>query len=167
MIEVYENYVKVLCEMEIGEDSVKSARDILRDNEPLRCALRNPNVSPKEKHRIIDRVFRDDIRSFLKILVKFGRLDDMDKIYSCYHRLSVKKRNIIEAEFRSAALPDENQLEAVKKMLCKKYHMENAVVHVEEDPSLIGGCILTVENTVYDKSTRTLLRDLKNNLAKR
>ena len=52
-------------------------------------------------------------------------------------------------------------------MICRKYHKTGVNLQLKEDPSLIGGFILTVGDDVYDRSVKASITKLQNSLVRR
>ena len=63
------NYGKVLFELGISEDAVETAKQLYLQSEELRKVLNSPIVTRAQKHRIIDKLFPQEMHSFLKKVV--------------------------------------------------------------------------------------------------
>lgn len=167
MIRQAENYAKVLFELKISEESIHHAKTILASSRELTEALKNPEVKKLEKHKIIDAIFPAETTGFLKVLCDHGSFGMIGQIFDAFDALILKDRKSLKAVFYYVTKPEENQLERIRTMLCNKYQVKEVLLELKEDPSLIGGFILTVGNTVYDKSIRGALEGLYNSLVKR
>ena len=60
------SYGKVLFELGVPEESVKKTKEILEAVPQLSDLFTNPTVALKKKQTVIDRVFPEDMRNFLK-----------------------------------------------------------------------------------------------------
>ena len=69
-------YGQVLCELEIPEEDIEETKAIWESSADLREILENPVVSGEQKHGIIDRIFPEKIRSFLKVLTDHEKSRD-------------------------------------------------------------------------------------------
>ena len=61
-------YGQVLFELGIKKESLQKAQDMLHENEELLSALENPTITKKEKENVVEKLFSDDIKSFLKVV---------------------------------------------------------------------------------------------------
>ena len=61
-------YGQVLFELGIKKESLQKAQDMLHENEELLSALENPTITKKEKENVVEKLFPDDIKSFLKVV---------------------------------------------------------------------------------------------------
>lgn len=167
MIRQAENYAKALFELKTSEEIMKHTKSILASSRELTDALKNPEVTKAEKHKVIDAVFPTDTTGFLKVLCDHGSFGMIEQIFDAYEALVLKDRKYLKVVFYYVTKPEEDQLVRIRTMLCKKYQVKEVLLELKEDPSLIGGFILAVGNTVYDKSIRGALAGLYASLVKR
>ena len=60
---------RVLFELSPKAESVKASRELFESCDELKDALASPAVEIKEKEKVIDRLFPEDMRNFLKSIV--------------------------------------------------------------------------------------------------
>ncbi len=161
------NYAKVLFSLGINEETIQETRQLFQENHELTEALDNPAVKPTEKEAVIDSIFTKEISSFLKVLSKNRNINIVDMIFEGYEVLLLDSKNIIKAKLSYASRPDEADIQQLKDMMCKKYKRAGVILELNEDLSLIGGYVLSVGNTEYDKSIRETLLELQKALARR
>ena len=77
-----------------------------------------------------------------------------------------KERKLI-AYLRYVTAPSEKQLENMEKLICEKHNCSGVEWEMTEDPSLIGGFILTVDGITYDRSIDGRLKNMTRNLTGR
>ena len=159
-----EEYARVLYELDIDLDSCLDFAKVLDACPQLLNALDNPSFTSEEKHRVIDRVFDKKITPFLKCLCDNGRISLYRDICTALENIIYNKEGTIEAEFTSAFEPGESDLEKIKAMLVKKYNKSGAKLHTRYDASLLGGFILKVGDTEYDKSLKGAITNMKRKL---
>lgn len=73
MTETSINYAKALYELSVPEEAVLETEKIFRGTPQLKGALENPLVSLKEKEHVIDRVFPQEMKNFLKVTVNIRK----------------------------------------------------------------------------------------------
>ncbi len=159
-----EEYGKVLFELGIGKEACRDFNEKLNNCKELYSALDNPTISKKEKHRVIDKVFNSGIVPFVKCLCDMNCISLYRDIYRTYIDLVNDSRDILTADFICVSKPDKAELDRVKAMLMKKYNKKEVILNITEDKSLIGGFILKVGDTQYDKSIKGTVNNLKRKL---
>lgn len=158
------NYGKVLFEMGVSKESINHARTLLNENHELLSALSNPVIKKSEKAAVIDRLFDKEIAGFLKVLCENAYIENIEEVFKAYDELVLESKNMICATLRYVTKPSDAQLEGIKQMICKKYNKVDVLLQLEEDASLMGGFVLKVEDTEYDKSVKGKLLHLQKTL---
>ena len=154
-------YGQVLFELGMKKESLQKAQDMLHENKELLRALENPMITKKEKENVVDKLFSDDLKSFLKIVCDN---DCFDEAVEYYDELKRKTDKIIKAEFDYVTMPKDEQLERIKQYLMKQYQADEVDLTLKEDKDLIGGFMLKVGDHVYDNSLSGKMRKLQQKL---
>ncbi len=148
------SYGKVLFGLNILEESVKKTREILEAVPQLSDLFMNPTVALKKKFAVIDRVFPEDMRNFLKTVCKYHRMDLIDEIFAAYDRCRDEENKVLKAVLTCTAPPDEEQKKGMENFLCRKYGAKRAQIEVRHDADLLGGFILRAGSDEYDWSMK-------------
>lgn len=164
MNQLIENFAKALYELNISRESIQKARKHLEMDELYR-ALSNPVIRKKEKLAVIDTVFSNEIKNFLKVLCDYDSFPVIFQILQAYEDLLLRNNNGIKAVVCYVSRPNEEELIKIKEAVCIKHKKTVVVLELREDPSLIGGFTLQVGDILYDKSIRGALDQLYNTLA--
>ncbi len=157
---IADDYGKVLFKENIERNAVDKSMEILNSSSELVCALDNPAVSDSEKHNVIDRIFPEEMRSFIKYVCDNKHICIMNDIYDVYNDLVLENAGGIKAQFICVTEPDKNEAERIKNMIKKKYNRKNVMLEVIKKPELIGGFILKVGDHEYDRSLKGSLNNL-------
>ena len=157
-------YGQVLFELGMKKESLQKAQDMLHENKELLRALENPMITKKEKENVVDKLFSDDLKSFLKIVCDNDDIDCFDEAVEYYDELKRKTDKIIKAEFDYVTMPKDEQLERIKQYLMKQYQADEVDLTLKEDKDLIGGFMLKVGDHVYDNSLSGKMRKLQQKL---
>ena len=144
-------YGQVLFELGIKKESLQKAQDMLHENEELLSALENPTITKKEKENVVEKLFSDDIKSFLKVVCDNDDIACFDEAVEYYDELKRKTDKIIKAEFDYVTMPKDEQADKVELTL-------------KEEKDLIGGFVLKVGDHVYDNSLSGKMRKLQQKL---
>jgi F-type H+-transporting ATPase subunit delta len=143
---------------EICEQLRAVADDVLAANPKFAAALASPRVSQSEKVGLIDRVFEGRIDplllNFFKILCRRDRLGFIRSISQAAMAIEDTAVGRLRVLVTTATELDDSQLEAIKASLKTKFSKEIAVRR-RVDPSILGGLVVRVGDTVYDSSLST------------
>ena len=160
------NYAKVLFSLGLQEEVIKGAKEVL-SNKELMEALDNPSIKRLEKEAVIDRIFDKEIRGFIKVLNLHGQIGSAAEVFQEYDAMVLESKHIIKAQLSYVTKPKETEIQQIKDMLCNKYRKTGVIMELKEDPALIGGFVLSVGNTEYDKSIKGTLEELQKTLVRR
>lgn len=158
------NYGRVLFELGVSKESIDRTKALVSESKELVDALSNPVVKKSEKEAVIDRLFDKEMGGFLKVLCENAYIDHLEEIFEAYEEIVLESKNMIRATLRYVTKPSDAQIEGFKQMICKKYNKVDVLLQLKEDQSLIGGFVLKVEDTEYDKSIKGRIFDLQKTL---
>lgn len=164
MTQVANNYGIVLFELGVAKETVDQMKDVFAKTAELPKMLQSPVVSKDAKHRVIDGIFPEEVRSFLKVLCDRQEVDMLDDIFAAYERAYNEHNGILSAELSYVMAPEEAQLSQMKSYLMTKYGKKQVELQMKEDPSLIGGFVLRVGDYEQDCSMKGRLERLQKKL---
>ena len=157
-------YGRVLFDLNIPEEAVQKTREIFREVPQLTDIFTNPTIALKTKMSVIDRVFPQEIRNFLKTACKYQRMDLMKEIFAAYDRCRDEQGKVLNAVLTCTTPPSEEQKKGMEAFLCRKYGAQKARIRICRDDALLGGFILRVGSDEYDWSMKGRLNRLKETL---
>lgn len=157
-------YAKVLYELNISKEAIQKARDIFTEVPQLHDVFVNPTIRLDQKQKVIDQVFPEEIRNFLKVACRYQRMDLIDDIFAAYDRYCDEQEHILNAVLTCVEPPSEVQLKEMKAFLCKRYHAAKANVEIRKDQTLLGGFVLHAGSDEYDWSLKGRLNRLEQKL---
>ena len=167
MTQAVSNYAEVLLELGIPETEADEAERIFKAAPVLLEVFKNPLIPLEEKGRVIDRIFPESLRSFLKSVCRHGRLDEISEIFEGFRELLRRREGVLRATLFYVTPPDKAVEERIKAFLRQKYNKREAELILERDPSLIGGFLLQAAGCEYDYSLRGRYRRLSQALIRR
>ena len=169
-------YARALVELGQSHDAVDrlgADLDVFSDvldlgDGALRGALENPGVSGSQKRAVLDAVLeRLDLHqlsaNFLKLLVDKGRFLEFDGIRAAYRGMADALAGRVQASVQTARPLDAAMQAEVEEALSSATGKQVAVSW-STDPSLIGGLVAQVGDTVYDASVRARLAAIQSSL---
>ena len=166
MTVVADNYAKVLMDMDIAGEDVAAMRALLEDQR-VSEALENPFVDRAGKHRVIEQLFPAAVHNFVKVMSDNGDAALASEMFQAYDRLLLERDNKVQATFTYVTKPDPAQVEKLKQYICRQYGKDGVELTLREDPSLVGGFVLSVGDSVLDKSLRTAILRMQRHFAVR
>jgi F-type H+-transporting ATPase subunit delta len=121
-------------------------------------------VSPDDKSAMIDRLFADRVSPllvhFLKVVAHHGRLDCLRAIHMQTRSLYDKLKNRTHVQLTTAEPLSQALVDSIVESLRSKLGGELVIDQIT-DPSLIGGAVLRLGDTVYDGSIANQLNNLR------
>lgn len=165
------NYAEALFELSLENDCLDSVYEefltvtqIFEDNPDFVKFLNLPTVEWDEKEKIISKTFGEDLSeimfNFLNVTAKKGRAKSMSSIFSEFKALYNEKMNILEV-MAITAIPLTDSLR--EKLIEKLSSVSGKKIVLEErvDSKIIGGIVLSYNNTEIHASVRDKLDKLK------
>jgi F-type H+-transporting ATPase subunit alpha len=147
-------YVEMLGNLGISAEVVTQSDDIFQGIPQVRVDFENPAVPIAAKHNVIDKVFPEPIRDFLKILCDNEEAVHWDDIVSAYVHNDPSKNHREKVLLSYVTAPTQEQIDGFMAFLEKEYHWRDEVITMLEDPSLGSGFVLQVGSDVYDWSAK-------------
>ncbi|MBR5660420.1 MAG: ATP synthase F1 subunit delta [Bacteroidales bacterium] len=178
--------LKLVDETGSGEVVVAQSRSILNALESipdLRRALTDPSVpsdkiislfetvvagdrgdSSGELRSASDPAIAPELRKFLKLLDRNGRIGDIALTLKSFEDQYYDSRGIVRGKLTLSSPPDAaaNKLKDGLKTLIEKQTGKTLLLTTEVDESLIGGFVLEVEDRLLDASVSRQLDIIKN-----
>jgi len=133
----------------------------------LRSLIRNPELDPPEKAKVLEAVLADAdelVRNFVRLVTEKGRATMLGEMMAEYDRLLAAEAKILSVELTTAyELSDDEAAAIVKQIEDASGRRVEAARTV--DPNLIGGLVLQAGSMRLDASVRGRLDRLRTELA--
>ncbi|HEY4180428.1 MAG TPA: ATP synthase F1 subunit delta [Kofleriaceae bacterium] len=154
---------------QIGSN-LKSLAAAMKDSAELQTLLANPAIRRADRRKVIDALLTrvmatQAVKNLVYLLLDGERLYALPDISREVTHMIEAKAGRVSAEVTSAKPLDPAQLSQITAALEKLSGKKVDVVR-KEDPSLLGGVVAKVGDTVYDGSLRTQLRAIREELTK-
>ncbi len=134
----------------------------------LREVFENPSLPFEAKLKVLDAIaarigMAKQVRNFLAVLLQNDRIAALEPILAEYRNQVNLRLGISEAEVTSMR---ELTVEEKSKIEAKAASLAGVKIHAvyRQEPSLLGGLILRIGDTVYDGSVRGRLEELREKL---
>ena len=151
-------------ELDRVEDELFRFGKLLETNHELKQALSDQSIDKIQRVKVLDELLSDKVSphtlGLLAFVVEQGRARQLPQILKGLSDLAAEARNSVVAEVRSAIPLDAKQRKELAAALSKATG-KKVEVKVLVDPSVIGGIVAKVGDTVIDGSVRRRLEQLK------
>jgi len=148
---------------EVEDELFRFART-LESNDELRSALTDASLPASRRQQIVEDLLGGRANpittSLVSMVVGAGRSKDLPKIIDELVKLSAAEANKEVAEVRTAVALSDDQRARLAEAL-EKATGRSVEVKVVIDPTILGGVVAQVGDTVIDGSVRTRLAQLK------
>lgn len=151
-------------ELDRVEDELYRFGKILESNHELKQALSDRSMDKAQRTKILEELLAEKVSphtlSLLTFVVDQDRARHLPEILEQLSKLAAEAREAVVGEVRSAVPLDDKQQDALAKALSKATG-KNVSVKVIVDPSVIGGIVARVGDTVIDGTVKRRLEQLK------
>ena len=169
-----DGYARALFEIARAEGTLDEVEDELfrfartyESNESLREALTDEMVPAAMRQKIVEDLLGDKTTpttvQLVSMVVGSGRARELPAIIDKLVQRASASKNLEVAEVRSAVPLTDDQQDRLKAALTNATGKQ-VNLKVIVDPSVLGGIVATVGDTVIDGSVRTRLDQLKSRL---
>jgi F-type H+-transporting ATPase subunit delta len=158
------NVVRAEGELDRVEDELFRFGKILESNHELKQALSDQSMEREQRAKILEELLDDKVSphtlGLLTFIVGQGRARQLPQILEEVSGLAAQARQSVVAEVRSAVPLDDKQRKDLASALSKATG-KNVEVKVLIDPSVVGGVVAKVGDTVIDGTVKRRLEQLR------
>jgi F-type H+-transporting ATPase subunit delta len=151
-------------ELDRVEDELFHFGKLLESNHELKQALSDKSVDKDQRAKVLDEILSGKVSphtlGLLEFIVAQGRARQLPQILDELSDLAAESRDSVVAEVRTAITLDGSQREQLAAALSEATG-KKVEVKVLVDPSVIGGVVAKIGDTVIDGSIRRRLEQLK------
>ena len=170
--DIAKRYARALFDIAQKEDKIeviygelKGFSSILKESGDLAEFFANPVFDNSDKSAVIgdilDKIGMSTTTSnFLMLLVDKRRVDILEQIEECYQRYMDDVLNKVRVGVKTA-FPLSSELSARIRKQMEGLTGKNVEMVIDEDPSLLGGVVIGVGDTLYDGSVKAQLNSIR------
>lgn len=151
-------------------DQLSAVVEVLSDLPQLRAVLESPRVSLDAKSGLLDSAFSSrvsrDVLNFLKIVASKNRFDCLGAMEASACRMQDEMAGRVQATLTTAEAVDDAVRKSVSERLAEVLGKQVSLTSMV-DPTIIGGMVVRVGDTVYDGSVANELAQVRTKAAKR
>lgn len=161
--------LKELVRLNIPKEDIETAKGVFSACPDAAETLANPLVTLDEKREVIRKIFPKSLGHSIVSAAKSGIIPELNEIFEEYEDILLEKQGGIKAVVRYVTPLTESQQAELRKFIMEKFTKDEVDIEYRRDPDIIGGFILNAGDVEFDRSYRTSLRaireDLKNKAA--
>jgi F-type H+-transporting ATPase subunit delta len=158
------NVVRAEGELDRVEDELYRFGKVLDSNHELKQALADQSIDRTQRNKVLEELLGDKVSAhtlgLLSFIVTQGRARQLPQILEELSSLAAEARNSVVAEVRSAIPLDDRQRKELAEALSKATG-KNVEVKALVDPSVIGGVVAKVGDTVIDGTVKRRMEQLR------
>ena len=143
------------------------ATELVQKHPEISNLLMNTTIAREEKEDFLEKILPEKtsplVLSFIKVLIKKKRFQDLANIREDFQHLYEEKKHIQRVQVQSPIALDEILKTKLREVLEKKTKCQ-IIIESTVNPEMLGGLILDFEGTRIDASFRTILHELKQKL---
>jgi len=169
-------YANALADVALAQGAADAALKQLNDvavafaaSSELRNVMASPAVPREAKHGVIEKIAARAgagkiIRNFLFVIADHHRTHILPEIVAAFEGVIRQRQGVAEAEISSAvelsAAQKKKFAQTLERITGKKIEAKYSL-----DPTLLGGAVVRVGDTIYDGSVRSSLNEMRARLA--
>jgi F-type H+-transporting ATPase subunit delta len=175
-LRIAKRYAKAL--FEIAEETKKLEKitndvvfidSLVRSSRELQLFLKSPIIKEDKKREVLKEIFSDSrvdpvTLKFIMLLVEKKREDILHDIVKVYQQIYDEKMGIVSAEVVTAVEVGERLKKKIEQKILELTGAKKVKASYRVDPSIIGGIVIRVGDTVYDASIRRRIQLLREQL---
>lgn len=169
--ELVTGYAEALFRVVQAEDELDRVEDelfrfgkLLERNHELKQALADQGLDKNQREKVLDELLADKVSphtlGLLQFIVAQGRARQLPQILETLSGLAAEARQSVVAEVRTAVPLDDKQQDELAKVLSRATGKKVTIKQLI-DPTVIGGVVAKVGDTVIDGSIKRRLDQLK------
>ncbi len=148
---------------EVEDELFRLAR-VLESSDELRATLTDPHLPASRRQQIIEDLLQDRATTttvaIVSMIVGAGRAADLPKIADDLVQRSATESGTAVAEVRSAVALTEEQIARLTEALSARTERSITVKNIV-DPTVMGGIVTQIGDSVLDGSVRSRLNQLR------
>ena len=168
---ISQRYAKALLDLSVEQQVVEEVyhdmdliESVSNANPDFRHMLNSPLIKDDRKIKVIHAIFKESLHpltiKYMELLIHKRRETHLDEISAAFNSLYRKFKNIQQVYVTSVIPLEEKTRAEIKSILAEDTGAEIRLIE-KIDPSLMGGLIIKVENTLFDDSIRRKLIKLR------
>ena len=143
---------------------MKTVKELLAENPDYVTLLSEPSIPKKERLKLVDEAFQEDLQpylvNFIKLLLENNMLREFAACFRAFRAEYNKAHGIADAVVTSAVALDDAQRRELRERLEK---LSGKTVELTEkvDPGILGGLKVELDGRLYDGTVQSRLNSIR------
>ncbi len=167
MKDTAKEFLNELLRLNISREDIETTKGIFSACPDVKDTLANPLITYDEKRIVIKQIFPKALERSVANAAKSGLMDEIEDILDAYLDALLEKQKSIKSVVRYVTPLTETQQAELRRFIMEKFTKEDVDIEYKHDPDIIGGFILSAGDVEFDRSYRTSLRSIRDNLKKK
>lgn len=142
----------------------KEVCEIIENDKQFSVLINHPKIPIDKKIEVFSNLFKgkidDDVISFLVVLMKKGRMYNLNEKLSRLESIDMEKRNIVKGLVKTAIPLKKEQYETLLSKL-EKIYGKKIILEQVVDKSIIGGLYIRVHDEIIDGTLLSRYADIE------
>lgn len=171
---LFSHYGKALFEYSLENKNIDKTKEdidlvneLLNANPDFRKFLSSPTISINEKYSKLKTILSSEIEestlTFLNIMIKKNAFNNFRLIHSSFIHQYNLHNGILEGKLFTSFNLTEDKVNNIATILSKK-EKKKVVLSQINDPHILGGVRIYLDNKIYDFSIEKKINDIKESL---
>jgi F-type H+-transporting ATPase subunit delta len=134
-------------------------------NEQVVHQFANPELRPAQVQAALEQLLGSagapEVRNLLTLLIHRRQLSQLAEVVARYEDLVNRERHVEKAIVRTAVPLAAAELELIQRRLAEVRHASAVIIEQRVDPSMVGGIIVRIGDTLLDGSVDARLETLR------
>lgn len=149
-------------------NALKSVGEFMAQSPEIESALINPIYPMELKRSIVEEIIKAHelqgvLVTFLKLLVERHRIQCLSQIVDSFSEFMDEETGVVRAVVKTA-VPLSPELKEKFAEVLAGISKKKILLQVKEDPSILGGVVASIGDTVWDGSIRSQLQGFKESI---
>lgn len=161
MLQKSDEYISALLNANVSALDIQKTIDIISSTDEIIEILDSRAVPIEEKKNAAKELFPSSVLDAVYLMCESCQVKDFAEVASAYKIALDRKNNVVSATVFCVTEPNDEQLEGIKKFVCREEQANEAKIDIVKDDSLIGGFIIQIGNKQFDRSLRKKIESIK------
>ncbi len=165
MLQKIDEYISALLKDNVSVSDIIKTKNVISSTNEVIEILDSQTVPLEEKINAAKELFPVSVMDTVSRLCENCHVKYFSEIAEGYRAALDKQNHIARATVYCVTEPNEEQLEGIKKFVCKEEQAGEARIDIVRDASLIGGFMIQIGNKQYDRSLKKKIENIKSKAA--
>ena len=161
----HRNIIRALYESGMKRQEFDSVNELFKSTDELFELLKSPVVFYRKKQEIVKDLaemagMSTHVKNAAVYLAGSGLCPEIDRLKDGFYEYADKQEGVLNATLICARVPDETRAKQVISFLKTNLDKKKVNLSIVKDKSIVGGFIIEAEGVIFDRSMRTMVKQI-------